>query len=992
MKPERWQRIKQVWEAASERERQERAAFLSEACQEDDTLRRAVESLLAADEEAGTFLETPVFAAAAEMIAAEPGASLIGQRIGAYQIISELGRGGMGAVYLAERADAQFRKQVAIKLVKRGLDSQEILRRFHYERQILASLEHPHIARLLDGGTTADGLPYFVMEHIAGTPIDQYCDRHQLNTSERLKLFRDVCAAVQFAHQNLVVHRDLKPSNILVTEAGQVKLLDFGIAKLLHPDLLSQTLESTALGARPMTPEYASPEQVRGAPITTASDVYSLGVVLYELLTGHRPYRFTAHSLEEMARVICEQEPEKPSTVISRTAETLGADDTERTALTPEMVSRTREGQPEKLRRRLAGDLDNIVLKALRKEPARRYASVEQLAEDLRRHLEGRPVIARSDTLGYRAGKFIQRHKAGVAAVLLIVVTLAGGMVATAWQARVARAERARAEQRFNDVRKLANSFMFEFHDAIQNLPGTVPARQLVVKKALEYLDSLARESSHDPALQRELATAYHKLGEIQGSLIDFGNSGNSADALASYRKALAMREALSAANPEDAQARNDLAGSYLRLGQLLAESGDASGALELCRKGVTIREAAVAADPASAQARFDLASSYRSLFAMQAFNGHYLSGVESLRKGLEIFAALLAAEPANARVRRQLIISHMQFGDQMWLLGNPAKAWEHYRRGQQINEEWVNQEPANWEVRRLSLIGPNYLNDMRLRYGNPSEVLEDLRQSVALFEEMVAQNPGDTRSPRDLAILYQRMADACAASGDTARAHEYYRKLVAILESLAATDPQSTRFHRDLGESYTRLGKLLMVRNNAVQALETARKAQRLFDGLLEKDPNHVEIRRNGAFAFLLLAQTLSRTGQAAEARRYLTRALEMQKAQADKPEAVGDRIDDYPWSLLTCEPAELRDPAAALPYAQLAAERTRENDPNILKTLALAYHLTRDPARAMDAAQKALALLPPRAGGKGDSLLRRELEAQMAKSQAAPRNQPAR
>jgi serine/threonine protein kinase/Flp pilus assembly protein TadD len=328
---------------------------------------------------------------------------------------------------LAARADDEYQKQVAIKIVKRGMDTEAIIRRFLNERQILANLDHPNIAKLLDGGTTEDGLPYFVMDYIEGLPIHVYCDTHKRSIVERLKLFQTVCSAVHYAHHHDVVHRDIKPSNILVTAEGVPKLLDFGIAKLLNPDPSFQTKETTSL-LRPMTPDYASPEQIRGEPITPASDVYSLGVLLYELLTSHRPYYVKNRTPQEIERTICEEEPKKPSTAISRIEEVPAADGTNRITLTPESVSEARGDQQEKLRRHLAGDLDNMVLMALRKQPERRYASVGQFSEDIQHHLEGLPVIARKDTLWYRSAKFIRRNKASVlsAALASMILPLLG--------------------------------------------------------------------------------------------------------------------------------------------------------------------------------------------------------------------------------------------------------------------------------------------------------------------------------------------------------------------------------------------------------------------------------------------------------------------------------------------------------------------------------------------------------------------------------------
>jgi eukaryotic-like serine/threonine-protein kinase len=961
--PERYRQVQQVLERALEYAEPERAAFLDAACGDDPALRREVESLLAADASAASFIESP---AVARRTPAEAGESVAGMRLGAYRVVNELGRGGMGAVYLAVRADDLFEKRVAVKLVKRGMDTDEIVRRFEHERQILAALEHPNVARLIDAGATEDGRPYFVMEYVEGTPIDEYCARRELGVRARLELFRKVSAAVEYAHRHFIVHRDLKPSNILIGADGEPKLLDFGIAKLVQEGA-QQDGTLTAAGLRPMTPEYASPEQARGETVTAASDVYSLGVVLYELLAGRRPYELKSRAPDEVLRVICGEEPEKPS------------------------LAAPRERKAEKLRRQLSGDLDNIVLTALRKEPERRYRSVEQLSEDIRRHLDGLPVAACRDTFGYRSAKFVRRHKVGVAAAAAVVVALLSGIVATAWQARRARAAQARAEQRFNDVRRLANSFMFDFHDAIQDLTGSTPARQMLVKKALEYLDGLAREAAHDPSLQRELATAYQKVGEIQGGAITRANIGDSAGAVVSHRKALALREALAAAHPADTQIRQELAVSYMRVSEVQAETGDAAGALGTYRQGLAIREALAAADPANIPARLELATAYRTFFMMQAFNGHYSAAVESLRQAIKVLEELYAADPANMKVGRQLTGSHMGLGDQMWLQGYPDQAWESYRRAQRVAEQMVARDAASHEASRALMLSYIYIGNMAYRYGDSVLATECAHKSLAIAEAAAARDPANAQAQRDLGIGYDSLAHAQFMGGDFTGAIKTYRgKVFPFYESAAAADPKSTRARRDLALLCTITAETHVKSNQLAQALELARKAQALCDALLKEDPKHVEIRRTAARTFFLLSQLLAKSGHASEARGHLTRALTLQKEQADAPQAVGDRINDYPSSLLTCEPTDLRDPATALGYAKLAAERTRENDPNILKTLALAYHLTGDRKRAVETAKKALALLPPRAPGKADSVLRRELEAQLAKSLTALNGQP--
>jgi len=415
--PDRWQRIDELFQGALDCEPAARAAWLAAACAGDEALRAEVESLIEAHEEAGFTGLADEFAAVLDVHEAQAAA---GRRIGVYRIDREIGHGGMGRVYLATRADDVYEKRVAIKVV-RGQESADVVARFRTERQILARLDHPNITRLIDGGTTDDGLPYFVMDFIEGEPIDRYCERRGLTVVERLTLFQRVLAPVQYAHQNLVIHRDIKPTNVLVTDAGVPFLLDFGIAKLLAPDGRWGDRTRTQLG--PLTPEYASPEQIRSEPITTATDVYALGVLLYRLLTGRRPYRGAMTTPAEVERVICEEEPERPSSAA-----------------------------PDRLRRRLTGDLDTIVLKALRKDPSRRYVSVEQFGEDIRRHLDNLPVIARPDSRRYRVSKFVRRHRALVAAAALVVTTLTTGLVVTLWEAHraqqerdIARAERAKA-------------------------------------------------------------------------------------------------------------------------------------------------------------------------------------------------------------------------------------------------------------------------------------------------------------------------------------------------------------------------------------------------------------------------------------------------------------------------------------------------------------------------------------------------------------------
>ncbi len=939
MTPERWKQVKEIFNVALDRSVDEREAFLDEACGGDLSLRQQVERLINSHQQAGDFIEgraaTTQDSLLTNEIATLPPDPMIGRQVGAYKLVREIGRGGMGAVYLAVRADDQYQKRVALKLVKRGMDTKDILRRFRHERQILASLNHPYIAQLLDGGTTDDGLPYFAMEYVEGKPITNYCDTHKLTIAERLKLFRQVCAAAQYAHQNLVVHRDLKPNNILITADGAPKLLDFGIAKLLNPELSAQTIDPTTAALRLMTPEYASPEQVRGETVTTASDVYSLGIVLYELLTGHRPYRLKSRLPHDILRTVCEEEPERPSTVINRVEATTSAEGATHIPLAPEIVSRTREGQPDKLRRRLQGDLDNIVLMAMRKEPQRRYATINQFSEDIRRHLEGLPVVARKVTFGYRLQKFIARHKPGVAAAAVVVVSLLVGVITTAWQAQVARNQRARAELRFEEGRKLANLLIYKVHDEVEKLAGSTPARELMVKGALDYLDGVKKEAGDNPSLQLELAEAYLKVGDVQGNPNN-ANLGNTAGALESYYKAKAMAEALSQRNPDDANFRRVLALSYNKIGDVLAMTGNIAEAIKSRLQALPIFAALAQANPADGQAQINLARCYLKL-GDDLGNPNFPNlgatdqALDYFRQAMAVAEALAMRDPQSAPARRYVYLSHERIADALDHIGDAAGALDHYKQSQTITETLLATDPSNGDYRRHLAVLYDKIGGVLAQTGDTAGALAESRRAVDILEALFAADPTNTNARQTLAIFYRQYAGRLAQTQDAAGALTYYRKGLAIFEPLGAADPMNTYFQSDLAETLQPLARL------SAQA------------------------------------------GQPAEARRLALRALSIRKALAGQPATTANDLNNYAWALLSVEPSELRDPAAALPHARRAVEMTKENAPNMLDTLALAYHLTGDHARAIETEQKAIALL------KAGSIVRREFETNLAKFQAA-------
>ncbi|TVP53881.1 MAG: serine/threonine protein kinase [Gemmatimonadales bacterium] len=495
MDADRWVRIEALFHEALDLDEDQREAFLRDRCGDDDSLYREVASLLTADSQTRGMIGQAVGGAVDAMETEE----FVGRSVGPWRIVRRIGHGGMGTVYLAERAQGEFEQRAALKLIRRGMDSEQILDRFRRERQILARLEHPEIARLLDGGLTDDGRPYFAMEFVEGRPIDQYCDEEGLGIGDRLRLFLKVCRAVAYAHRVLVVHRDLKPDNILVTTDGGVRLLDFGIAKVLEDEEGEDTLTRTAF--RVMTPGHASPEQVRGEAVGTATDVYSLGLILYQLLSGLKPYEISSRSPLEIERTVCETEVERPSTRLR------GADPT-----LAEAAASERGTDPRRLGNRLRGDLDMICLGALRKEPERRYGSVEALADDLSRHLEGLPVTVRPDTLGYRLATMVRRHRTGFAATLAVVLGVS--VLTGVYVDRIAQ-ERDLAQEEATKAAEVAGFLqdLFRVSDPSESRGETVTARELLDDGALRIASELEGQPAVQATMMRVIGEVYHVIG-----------------------------------------------------------------------------------------------------------------------------------------------------------------------------------------------------------------------------------------------------------------------------------------------------------------------------------------------------------------------------------------------------------------------------------------------------------------------------------------------
>jgi len=544
MNPEQWEKVQSLFEKALDLEPAERENFLRSECGNDKELFYEVLSLLSADENQHSIFS----GSAADYIAADE-TNLAGKNFGNYRAIKQIASGGMGSVYLAERADGVFEQKVALKVVKPGMNSHEIISRFEDERQILARLQHPNIARLLDGGISESGLPYFTMEYVEGKPITDYCDDKNLTIEQRLELFKKVCEAVFYAHQNLVIHRDIKPSNILVKEDGTVKLLDFGIAKVFEEDEDQKSLTRT--GMRVMTPEYASPEQVRGEPVSTATDIYSLGLILYQLLTGCPPYEVPTTSALEMERIICLTDPQKPSTMITKMYSSSSGT---KQNISPEFISSKRKTTIRRLKKRISGDLDNICLMAIRKEPERRYSSIVQFINDIDNHLTGLPVIARKSTASYRTKKFIQRHKVGV--VVIAVSVLIIGILTTFYTIQLAE-ERDRAQLEAEKSKKVSEflSGIFKVSDPEQSRGETITARELLDNGVKKIESELSGQPEVMANMLGVTGNVYKSLGLYDNALVLLNRAYSIYDSL------------LGSDSPETAKSLNDLAGLNFAMG-----------------------------------------------------------------------------------------------------------------------------------------------------------------------------------------------------------------------------------------------------------------------------------------------------------------------------------------------------------------------------------------------------------------------------------------
>jgi hypothetical protein len=799
----RWAEIKAVFDAAIELQPAQRQPLIQAAALSPQALAE-LQSLLQHHDAAaaGDGAAAGGFLAGRPAHALVGAAARIGQRLGAWEVVRELGAGGMGEVFEARRADGQYEGRAAVKLLKRGMDSAAVLARFAQERQALARLNHPHIARLLDAGASHDGLPYVVMDFVDGRPLDEAA--RALPVAGRLQLFLQLADAVAHAHRNLLVHRDLKPGNVLVDAEGSVKLLDFGIAKALDPLEAAgpDGLATTQGGERPFTPNYASPEQVRGQPVTTATDIYSLGVLLYQLLTGTRPTGRSATTPDAVARSVLEETPTRPSRL------------TPREALDPQWLQ---------TRKTLEGDLDNILLKALEKEPERRYASVDALASDVRAFIDGRPVSARPASAGYVAAKFVRRHRLPAALAAAAVLALVAGLGGTAWQWQQAERARAAEAQRAAQVRMQANRLLFDYHDAILLLPGATPVVKKLLEDARGYLDSLAASATAsagstaaDAPLLRELGVAQRRLGELYSSP---GRPalGDSRAALALLQQSVALLERAHAAQPRDASGRYQLALSQATLAELLREQGNPPAALPLLEQSAASFDALATQAPQNVSYRVEqlrgplrladlfgstsgglgqgaradaqleragallgalrrdfpddldvaaLVSSTQNMRYLAASReGRWAEGLAFLEANRPIFAQLLQRAPDNALFARDAAINSLSRGTALGQLGRFAEARDASREGLARMQALVAADPANRGGRRDAAKLQTDVGWASLQLGDLPDALQQLGAAVQSLQALAAADTADRRVAGLLVLAQATLAEAHAAA-----------------------------------------------------------------------------------------------------------------------------------------------------------------------------------------------------------------------------------
>lgn len=821
MTPQTWAAITDLFEQALERSPADREQLVAQLRLQDPATAAEVASLLEAHERPGEFL--PELPALAESL------DLAGRVVGAYRLLRLLGTGGMGSVYLAERSDGAFAKQVAVKLLSAALLPTR--GRFLREREYLARLDHPNIARLLDAGATADHVPYLVMEYVEGVPIDRYCAERHATVDERVALLQQVCAGVAHAHRNLIIHCDIKPENILVTPDGVVKLLDFGIARLLDP---ARALTQH----RPATPAYSSPEQLQGGAITTTADVYSLGVLAYVLLTGSGPYARRSDRVDELVHAVLTAEPHRASSA---------------PGLTPRHA------------RKLQGDLDNILARAVAKEPARRYASVEQLADDLQAYRTGFPVRARPDTVAYRLRRAAGRHRL----VFMVGGVLGAGLVAatavSTWQAHV-------AQRRFEDLRTFARAVVFDVNDALAPIPGTVAARKLVVETALQYLDRLSQERLWDPALRAELAAAYIRIGKVQGGAF-LPNLGDSTGAIKSFRTAIATTGA-NGATPELERVRIE---ALINLALLAVDPINGAPDFDAA---IDAAERRLAADAGDIQSLRLLAEAYHGRATVAHLTNNVPEHIRMARRQVEVREQLRAHSPGQWADDASLARALAQHALALEQQGASASALAELTRARTTLEAAIARSAPNQMLLRGLAEVRSRAIPVLLSLGRIAEASREARSAIDLLQPLVDSDPMNVQYRADLAYAWLRLGDVVRSEGRLTESLDLHQRALAIRRDRADRHAGFIFVPWELTRSLNAVGDLLLAQSppRAEEAARLFTEAQQVGSRTLADAPSFTQVRKQVAVAEegLARAALIDGADHAAEARSILKRSAE--------------------------------------------------------------------------------------------------------------------
>lgn len=844
-----------------------RNEFLEGACRGDAVLRAEVDRLLNRETAAVAAMNTRIAEQAMLKPLAPP------ETVGACKILRELGHGGMSVVYLATQ-QAPIRRLVAVKLLLPGMDTREVLSRFESERQALAVMSHPNVAQVYDAGTIANGRPYFVMEYVDGVSLTEYCDTHRLTTRQRLELFLPVCEAVQHAHQKAIIHRDLKPSNVLVMQRGDKaipKVIDFGIAKAMDHTAAGRTA-FTEHGQLLGTPEYMSPEQASlgGVDIDTRTDVYSLGVLLYELLTGSLPFDRTElrnAAYDEIRRLIREVDPPRPSTRLSENVRDVPS------------LAAARQSDSKTLLRHVRGDLDWITMKALEKDRVRRYSTPADLAADVRRHLENEVVLARRPTRAYRTRKFIGRHRAAVAVAGLVVVTLAGGVVATTWQAiRAGRAEaiatrqRELAERRFEDVRRLARTLIVDVDETIQTL-GPTKGREVLVRTALEYLDKVSADVT-ETALLQELAEAYEHVGNAQ-YYPGFPHLGQPEAALASYTKAIDLAQRWSTANPAHVPAMKQLGASRVSQGEALVALNRLDEGLAAFASARKTYEELVKIDSGSWRWPRNIGLVMDKSASVFRRKGQGTESLAGYTAALEIFEEVAANFPAERTPQRDVMTAHANLAGLVANMGLITEAMEHSRLAHDRARRLLSIDPENVVYQRDAILETQRYVEMQLQAGLATEPLRMLEPQVDLRRKALKADQSSFQTKRELANTLSNRAGALLASGLLRRSLEDWQEVLQVRNELNKADPNDRSVERGIADA----NRSIAVTLRAMGRLDEAMQHINICREIRQRE---IDAARDGAggsklslsFAQRVTAEILLDQGKFLEAQKFATDA----------------------------------------------------------------------------------------------------------------------